>query len=53
MYKVSYYLTGTSRVLFRMFETLGEATKFSNSLPINSVLEIKLYTESPKKEDRT
>ena len=53
MYKVTYYLTGTSRVIFKLCETLGEATEFSNSLPINSVLEIKLCKEYPKKEDRS
>jgi hypothetical protein len=43
MYRVSYYMNGSTGVSFREFETLGEAVDFSNKQPINSVLEIKLY----------
>jgi hypothetical protein len=43
MYRVSYYINGTSAVSFREFDTLAEAVDFSNKQPINSVLEIKLY----------
>ena len=43
MYRVSYYMNGSTAVSFREFETLGEAVDFSNNQPINSVLEIKLY----------
>ena len=43
MYRVCYYISGSSAVSFREFETLGEAVDFSNKQPINSVLEIKLY----------
>lgn len=52
MYKVSYYLAGT-RLAFRWFDTLHEATKFSVELPTGDVLEIKFYPEKIKKEDRT
>ena len=43
MYRVCYYMNGTSAVSFKEFDTLGEAVEFSNNQPINSVLEIKLY----------
>jgi hypothetical protein len=43
MYKVSYYLNGGTTVKFKSFETLFEATLFSNSHPINTVIEIKYY----------
>jgi hypothetical protein len=43
MYRVSYYINGTSAVSSREFDTLAEAVDFSNKQPINSVLEIKLY----------
>jgi len=52
MYKVSYYLAGT-RLAFKWFPDLHEATKFSISLPAGDVLEIKLYKDQVKKEDRT
>ena len=45
MYKVSYYLSG-STIKYKLFKTLFEATLFSNSQPINSVIEIKLYEDS-------
>ena len=53
MYKVYYYNTGSRFVSSKNFETLAEATKFSISLPRESVLEIKLVTEQKKKENRT
>ncbi len=43
MYKVSYYMTGSTFVSFREFETFKEAVEFSNAQPINSILEIKHY----------
>ena len=52
MYKVTYYLSGGS-VKFKSFDTLFEATLFSNSQPINSVIEIKHYdTVDNRKPDR-
>jgi len=46
MYRVSYYLNGSSTISYKFFETLFEATLFCNSQPINSVTEIKLYENS-------
>ena len=46
MYKVSYYLNGSSTVSYKFFKTLFEATLFSNSSPINTVIEIKLHEDS-------
>jgi len=43
MYRVCYYMNGSSSVAFREYETLGEAVDFSINQPINSVLEIKQY----------
>ncbi len=53
MYKVSYYIGGGSTLAFKWFETLSEATDFAISQTRESVLEIKLYKEVIKKEDRT
>lgn len=54
MYKVSYYIGGDYKLLNKNFETLHEATKFTNSLPINSVLEIRLIKDKKEsKPDRT
>jgi hypothetical protein len=53
MYKVSYYIGGGSMVGFKWFNTLAEATDFAISQPRESIMEIKLYKEMPKKEDRT
>ena len=56
MYKVSYYINGGSTVSFKWFDSLAEATEFSNKQNrhnLNSVLEIKLYVEQKKQEDRT
>lgn len=46
MYKVSYYLSGGTTVKYKAFKTLFEATLFSNSQPIDTVIEIKLYEDS-------
>ena len=43
MYRVSYYINGSSAVSFKEFDNIAEAIDFSNKQPINSVLEIKLY----------
>jgi len=43
MYRVCYYMNGTSTVAFKDYETLGEAVDFSINQPTNSVLEIKQY----------
>jgi hypothetical protein len=43
MYKVTHYVTGSSMVLAREFETLAEAVEFANRQQINSVIEIKKY----------
>lgn len=53
MYRVSYYTGGNHTVTFKEFATFGEATKFSVSLPIYAVLEIKFYPDvDNKKPDR-
>jgi hypothetical protein len=46
MYKVSYYLNGGGILKYKFFETLHEATFFSNLQSIDSVIEIKLYENS-------
>jgi len=43
MYRVCYYINGSSAVSFKEFDTLADAVNFSNKQPIDSVLEIKLY----------
>jgi hypothetical protein len=43
MYRVCYYINGSSSVAFKEYETLKEATDFSMKQPINSVLEIKQH----------
>lgn len=54
MYKVTYYANFSNKVVSKDFKDLHEATEFSNGLPINSVIEIKLYPDNVvKKEDRT
>ena len=54
MYKVVYYMTGSTRVSSRWFDTFAEATQFSISLPIESVLEVKLYDNKASNiEDNT
>ena len=51
MYKVNYTLSGGS-LRFKAFETLHEATVFANQLPLESVLEIRIYNDPNKKQDR-
>ena len=45
MYKVTYYLGGSTQVVFKWFKTLTESTTFANQQPIESVLEIKYYAD--------
>jgi hypothetical protein len=51
MYKVVYTL-GTGSLRFKSFETLHEATVFANVQPLESVLEIRIYNDDSKKQDR-
>lgn len=54
MYKVTYYANFSNKVINKDFKDLQEATEFCNSLPLNAVLEVKLYPDTViKKEDRT
>lgn len=54
MYKVTYYMTGGTKVSSRSFATFAEATEFAIKQPKDSVVEIKLYPdENNKKENRT
>jgi hypothetical protein len=44
MYKVSYYISENETVILsKWFNTLHEATEFSNSRPTGSIREIKFY----------
>ena len=43
MYRVYFYINGSTAVAAREFPNLKEATEFANKQPINSVLEIKQY----------
>ena len=43
MYRVFYYINGSTIVAAREFPDLKEATEFANNQPIESVLEIKQY----------
>lgn len=53
MYKVTYYANFSNKVVNKDFKDLREATEFCNSLPLNSVLEVKLYPDVVvKKENR-
>jgi len=45
MYKVKYYLH-SSAIRFKSFETLNEATTWSNKQPIESIIEITHYEGS-------
>jgi len=45
MYRVFFYLNGSSVVAAREFPELKEATEFANNQPINSILEIKHYAD--------
>ena len=51
MYKVKYYIQSTA-IRFKSFETLTEATVFANKQPIESIIEIIIYNEPNKKQDR-
>ena len=54
MYKVYFYMTGGNSVTSREFPNFGEAIKYSITLPLDSVLEIKYYPdEDNKRENRT
>lgn len=54
MYKVTHYANCSTKVVVKEFKDLSEATIFCNSLPLNAVLEVKLYPDVVvKKEDRT
>ena len=47
MYRVSYYVPGKKySVDFKEFETFKEATQFSLTLSVDSILEIKHYENS-------
>jgi hypothetical protein len=43
MYRVSYYISGSSVVVHKEFDSLESAIKFALEQPTNSVFEIKLY----------
>jgi hypothetical protein len=45
MYRVDFYINGSTAVVAREFPDLKEATEFANKQPINSVLEIKQYDD--------
>jgi hypothetical protein len=51
MYKVVYTINSGS-LRFKSFETLHGATVFANQLPLESVLEIKIYNDINKKPER-
>ena len=43
MYRVTYYFNNSNAVVSKEFETFMEATEFSITQPINSIIEVKLY----------
>ena len=43
MYRVTYYFNNSNAVASKEFEDFTEATEFSITQPINSIIEIKLY----------
>lgn len=51
MYKVTYYIGNLVKT--KDFETLNDACEFVKTIAVDNVLEIKLYKEQVKKEDRT
>ena len=51
MYKVCYYMTGSSRVCFKWFKTFAEAMEFGSKVPNGDVLEIKLYEDVNESSD--
>ena len=54
MYKVTHFANVSNKVVNKDFKDLHDATEFCNSLPLNAVLEVKLYPDVVvKKEDRT
>lgn len=46
MYRVTFYSGGCYTVTHKDFKTFHDATKFSVTLPIDAVLEIKHYEDS-------
>jgi hypothetical protein len=50
MYKVVYYLGGSSQVGFKWFKTFSEAVEFSNKQDKESILEIKQYSNNEVEE---
>jgi hypothetical protein len=50
MYKVVYYLNGTSHVGFKWFKTFSEAVNFAGTQEKESVLEIKQYLNDEVEE---
>jgi hypothetical protein len=50
MYKVSYYMTGSTQLLFKWFKDLTEATEFANKRTPDSILEIKYYDDIEHKK---
>jgi hypothetical protein len=50
MYKVVYYLGGSSQVGFKWFKTFLEAVEFSNKQSKESILEIKQYPNNETEE---
>jgi hypothetical protein len=46
MYRVTYLLGGSKAVASKEFDTLKEATDFSNQQPINTIIEIKYYDKT-------
>ena len=45
MYRVTYYFNNSNAVASKEFETFMEATEFSITQPINSIIEIKHYDD--------
>jgi len=43
MYRVTYYFNNSNAVASKEFESFREATEFSITQPINSIIEIKHY----------
>ena len=50
MYKVCYYIPGSTQVNFRSFETFSDAVEFANGRQKDSVLEIKYYDDEDKRK---
>jgi len=45
MYRVTYYFNNSNAVASKEFESFREATEFSITQPINSIIEIKHYDD--------